>query len=227
MTLTGAVKSAAGKALAGAPVNWSFATAASPPPPTIHFTDVPPGHPYHDAIADLATRGIISGYGGDREGLFGPSDLVRRQQFAKMIVGSLGLPVSEADFPHPDVPFVDLGPDNPADLYPHEYVAVCARNGITLGKDATHFDPFNYITRYQVISMVVRAANNLTPGLLMPPPPDYGIWRGDRDHGANAASAEYNGLLTGLTLSALNPRGSMTRGEVAQVLHNLLDLLAY
>ncbi len=52
------------KALAGAPVNWSFATAASPPPPTIHFTDVPPGHPYHDAIADLATRGIISGYGG-------------------------------------------------------------------------------------------------------------------------------------------------------------------
>ncbi len=55
---------------------------------------------------------------------------------------------------------------------------MCARNGITLGKDATHFDPFNYITRYQVISMVVRAANNLTPGLLMPPPPDYGIWRG-------------------------------------------------
>ncbi len=65
------------------------------------FSDVRADHPYYAAITDLASRGIISGYGGDREGLFGPSDLVRRQQFAKMIVGSLGLPVSEADFPHP------------------------------------------------------------------------------------------------------------------------------
>ena len=153
VTLTTAVKSAGGVSLAGAPVTWSFTTAAGGGPGGITFTDVPPGHPYYDAINDLASRGIIGGYGGGR---FGPGDPIRRQQFAKMIVGTLGLPVQETDFPNPDVPFTDLGADDLTDLYPHEYVAVCARNAITLGKTPTTFDPYSYITRYQVISMVVR-----------------------------------------------------------------------
>ena len=219
VTLTGAVESEAGASLAGAPVVWTFTTAAATAP---SFTDVPSGHPFYGAITDLASRGIIGGYGG---GLFGPNDPVRRQQFAKMIVGALDLPVSEADFPHPDVPFTDLDAyDNPADLYPHEYVAVCARNAITLGKTLTTFDPYNFITRYQVISMVVRGADKVRPGVLVAPPAGFGAWRNDSNHGANAARAEYNGLLNGLNLSALNPYGNMSRGEVAQILHNLIVL---
>lgn len=45
-------------------------------------------------------------------------------------------------------------------------------------------------------------------------------------HGANAAYAEYNGLLNGIGLAGLSPYGSATRGEVAQILHNLLTKLA-
>ena len=101
-------------------------------------------------------------------------------------------------------------------------MAVCAANGITLGKTETSFDPIGNITRYQVISMVVRTADNLQPGLLTPPPSGFGTWSGDPTHGSNAARAEYNSLLSGLSLSSLNPYGNMTRGEVAQVLHNLL-----
>lgn len=223
VTLSSAVKSETGVALAGAPVTWSFTTAAGGGPGGITFTDVPPGHPYYDAINDLASRGIIGGYGGGR---FGPGDPIRRQQFAKMIVGTLGLPVQETDFPNPDMPFTDLGADDLTDLYPHEYVAVCARNAITLGKTPTTFDPYSYITRYQVISMVVRAADGRRPGLLVAPPAGFGTWRGDSVHGANAARAEYNGLLSGLSLSALNPYGNMSRGEVAQILHNLIVLLS-
>jgi hypothetical protein len=48
----------------------------------------------------------------------------------------------------------------------------------------------------------------------------------DPTHGANAARAEYNGLLQGLHLGALDPYGDMSRGEVVQVLCNLIDLLA-
>ena len=58
------------------------------------FPDVPASHPYHNAIVDLATRGIINGYAN---GNFGPGDDVMRQQFAKMMVGTGGYSVSEAD----------------------------------------------------------------------------------------------------------------------------------
>lgn len=39
------------------------------------------------------------------------------------------------------------------------------------------------------------------------------------------ARAEYSNLLASFDLSALGPYGNMNRGEVAQVLHNLLDML--
>ena len=185
------------------------------------FPDVPNTHPYYTAITDLASRGIIGGYGN---GNFGPGDTVTRQQFAKMIVGTGGYPVSESDI----CPFGDVSKGGAGTLFPDNFVAVCAANGITTGYTATLFKPYNNITRYQVISMVVRMANNLQPSLLATPPADWaatGTWRNDATHGANAARAEYNGLLEGLNLVALTPSGNMTRGEVAQVLHNLLGVL--
>jgi hypothetical protein len=182
------------------------------------FPDVPGTHPYCEAIADLANRGIIDGY---TNGYFGPNDPVRRQQFAKMVTGAGGYPVSEADVCH----FTDVETSDATTLYPDNFIAVCAAKGITVGKTATTFDPYSYITRYQVISMVVRAADDLDPGLLATPPSGYGTWRADPTHGANAARAEYGGLLAGLDLTTLNPYGNMPRGEVAQVLHNLIQLL--
>jgi len=182
------------------------------------FPDVPSSHPYYAGINDLASRGIILGY---EDGRFGPADPVRRQQFAKMIVLAGAYPVSEANV----CPFTDVAGSGPAEFYPDNYVAVCAANGITLGKTETTFDPYGYITRLQVMSMVVRAANDLQPGLLMAPPAGWSgeaAWTADPTHGANAARAEYNGLLDGLDLSSLSPYGNMPRGEVAQVLHNLL-----
>ena len=127
------------------------------------FGDVQPGHPYYTAINGMAERGVIGGYSN---GNFGPSDPVTRQQFAKMVVLAMGLAVLESDFPNSAVPFIDLGADDPNSLYPHEYVAVCALNGITTGKTPTTFEPLSNITRQQMISMVVRAADNLASGTL-------------------------------------------------------------
>ncbi|MBN1458565.1 MAG: S-layer homology domain-containing protein [Armatimonadetes bacterium] len=185
------------------------------------FPDVPASHPYHDAIIDLAGRDIIGGY---ENGNFGPEDPVTRQQFAKMIVGTGGYSVSENDI----CPFTDVVKGGDTTLYPDNFVAVCAVHGITTGKTPTTFDPYSNITRYQVISMVVRAADDLQPGLLDSPPTGWTSaagWENDFTHGANAARAEYGGLLAGLDLSTLVPHGYMTRGEVAQVLYNLLGTL--
>ncbi|MBN1630523.1 MAG: S-layer homology domain-containing protein, partial [Thermoleophilia bacterium] len=185
------------------------------------FPDVPATHPYYAAINDLASRSIINGYGN---GDFGPGDPVTRQQFAKMVVLTGGYPVSETNICY----FTDVERSDDTSFYPDNYVAVCAANGITVGKTATTFDPYARITRYQVLSMVVRMADNLQAGLLGAPPPGWSAaagWDTDPTHGSNAATAECNGLLAGLDLPALSPYGDMSRGEVAQVLHNLLGLL--
>lgn len=182
------------------------------------FPDVPSSHPYYAAINHLADRSIIS---GKTDGKFYPGDSVTRQQFAKMVVLTGDYPVSEADL----CPFADVEVSGPGELFPDNYVAVCAARGITLGTSATTFSPYASITRLQVVSMVVRAADDLQPGLLAPPPAGWlpsGTWALDATHGANAVRAEYNGLLDGLDLASLVPTGFMTRGEVAQILHNLL-----
>ena len=193
-----------------------FATAAA----TI-FPDVPTDHPYAGAIADLAERNIILGY---TDGSFGPERSVTRQQFAKMIVLTSGHHVSEQDV----CLFPDVQVSGPGGLYPDNYVAVAAARGITLGTSPQTFSPYRDISRFQVITMVVRAVDDLYPGLLGGPPPGFtASWNPDQspDHGPNARRAEYNGLLDVIPLETLDPWAPMPRGEVAQVLHNLLTKL--
>ncbi|MCE5254366.1 MAG: S-layer homology domain-containing protein [Actinomycetia bacterium] len=188
---------------------------------TRDFPDVPTTHPHYEAICDLASRGIITGY---TSGAFGPGDPVTRQQFAKMIVLAGGYSVSEGDV----CPFTDVEKSGASDLYPDNFVAVCAARGITKGRSATIFDPTGTITRYQAVSMVVRMMDDVRPGLLTTPPAGWtsrGGWEADATHGANSARAEYNGVLAGLDLAALTPYGRMSRGEVAEVLHKVLGKL--
>ncbi len=188
---------------------------------TPSFPDVSTNHKYYTAISDLAARGII---GGKTDGKFWPDESVTRQQFAKMAVLTGEYPVSESDV----CTFSDVDKGDASTLFPDNYIAVCAAMGITQGKTSTTFDPYSYITRLQVASMVVRMANNLQQGLLADPPTGWAgndNWASDLTHGANAKLAEYNGLLAGLDLASLSPSGNMTRGEVAQVLYNLLGKL--
>jgi N-acetylneuraminic acid mutarotase len=192
------------------------------------FPDVPSAHSYYQAITGMADRGVIGGYGN---GDFGPSDPVTRQQFAKMIVLTMGLTVTGTEV----CPFTDVATQVGNDpFYPSRYVAICAAKSITNGKTATAFAPSDKITRAQVLTMIVRAADKLTPGTLESIPSAQ--WTGglptynDPTHGANLKKAEYNGLLAGIN----GPTGSLaywhtvenaTRGEVAQMLWNLIGLM--
>ncbi len=194
----------------------SFAATAAAVPPK--FPDVPAHHPYHQAVYELADQGIISGYA---DGTFGPGDSVLRQQFAKMIVKTLGLPVSAEDHcPFGDVP-TNLDPHDP--LYPDKYVAVCAAHRITVGKTPTTFDPYASITREQLITMVVRAA-----GLPAAPsgytPPFTTSQFSTEEHYANVGKAHHAGLLEGLQGlgTGYNFTLAASRGECAQLLYNLL-----
>jgi len=160
--------------------------------------------------------GIVSGFGN---GTFGPNNLVTRQQFAKMVVRTLNLPVSEND----KCSFTDVGSNlylnDP--FYPDHYVAVCAAHHITDGVTPTTFAPYSNLTRAQLITMVARAAN-------LPEPPDnYSPVFGNFSaiHYPWARKAAYAGLLQGLQGmgSSYGFWASATRGEVCVMLYNLLQ----
>ncbi len=182
------------------------------------FVDVGLDYPYRVAIDGMADAELITGY---PEHKFRPDNPVWRAQFAKMIDGALSLRPTEAM----TSPFTDLGPDDPESLYPHEYVAAAYASGITQGLSPTIFGPFTDISRAQVVTMAVRALQNLRPGSLTSPPSDYAgsVPAFSPVHSPNMRLAEYNGLLDGLV--GLGPSwdawASASRGEVAQMLWNI------
>lgn len=218
-SLTTDIQSAAGMPLA-AEVSWQFTTVGGS-----FFLDVPGTHPYFQAIQGMAEASIINGYdvAGGKE--FRPDNDVWRWQFAKMICGALGLAVNESLV----APFPDLGPDSPANLEPHDYVAAATAEQIIRGYPDGTFRAYTPISRAQVVTMVVRALSNRYPGTLAAPPSGFTATWGSfhSEHGPNARIAEFNGLLQGLPLgsAANDPWQAMPRGEVAQVLWNMMELI--
>lgn len=195
------------------------------------FTDVIPGVRYFEAIQGMGAQGLVEGYpvgsGGYRE--FRPTNPVLRAQYAKMMVGALGLGVDEAMTPPVD--FRDLGRDVSTNLYPHEYVWTAYGNNIIKGYTDGTFRPYVAISRGHAVTMTVRALQKLHPSVLQTVPATFvQTWGKDLlpEHSANARIAEYNHLLDGLPLTTTSADGkaAMSRGEVAQLLWNMMDLVA-
>ena len=176
---------------------------------------------YATPLADLKSRSIMV---GDVSGDMHADDPVTRQQFAKLIALTVGLQVTEADI----CAFKDVTRSGPGGLFPDNYVAAVAARGITTGLSGGLFAPYEDIARGQVVSMVVRAVKAVRPQVLVQPPGSYrATWDAPLapTHNLNAALAEHNGLLGGLSLADLDPWGAMSRGEVAQVLYNLVGFV--
>ncbi len=180
------------------------------------FSDLTPESPYFAAITDLAGKGIVAGFS---DGTFRPNDTVTRQQFAKMIVKTLGLEVTGKEVS----PFTDVVAQTGSDpFYPAKYVAVCAASGITSGKTATTFAPKESITRQQLITMVARAAGLDEPALRYSPvflPSQFSL----DEHYANASRASYVGLLDRLLGVGVGYdfKAPSTRAECAQLLSTM------
>ena len=200
-----------------------------PPPDSMGtgFGDISTS-PYETAIESLAAAGIVNGFA---DGTFKPDAAVKRAQFAKMIVGVLGIVPADSTVTR----FTDLGTPDEAG-YPHRWVQAAYDRAITQGTNAagTLFAPWEPIRRDQLAGMIVRGAKDVMTGALEEPPagaPSLFAGVGE-PHGDNLRIAEYNGLLEGLLDAGavggadLTGAGwdvvlSATRGEVAQMLYNL------
>lgn len=200
-------------------------TTTAPSGPRV-FSDVAPTHPYHEAIATMYQKRIISGYSTEGLPVFRPDNKVTRAQFAKMICGALGIEVTE----NMTSPFTDLGPDLPADLFPHEYIAAAYAAGFTTGKTASTYAPASNISRAQLLTMVVRALTGLAPDVLLLTPPSSfkcTVRNLDSTHGPNVRVAQFNNLLEGIVGIDGNwsAQTAATRGETAQILWRAMGKL--
>lgn len=183
------------------------------------FPDVSATHPYHLQIEVLAQLGVVGGF---VDGRFRPDVPVTRQQFAKMVVLAMRIPVSEADISA----FGDVTRTGPETLFPDNYVAAVAREGITtgtkkpVGTTPGLFSPGAEISLAQVVTMMTRASGRT----LTNPPSGYRSAWGDfnASHGPPARLAQYNGLLRYFPAATLSPWKKATRAEVAALLYNLM-----
>lgn len=110
-----------------------------------HFTDVPAGAYYADAVKWAVAEGITS---GTSPTTFSPNNGCTRAQMVTFLWRAAGCPEPESDYE----PFRDV----PKDAYYRKAVLWAAGEGITSGTSATTFSPNATVTRAQTVTFLWR-----------------------------------------------------------------------
>lgn len=113
---------------------------------TVIFSDVVEHWAKND-IAKMYALGIVSGVGDNK---FEPDRQVTRAEFVKMLLGTLGLNISDVDCSFSDVS---------KDKWYYKYVANAVKLNIVKGVSAIEFGAERAITREDASTMVYRAIN--------------------------------------------------------------------
>ena len=174
-----------------------------PEAPALPFTDVSEGDWYHDAVAYCWENGIMDGTSGTA---FAPNMLLNRAMMAQVLYNLAGgTPAAAAGFP-------DVSPT----AWYADAVNWAAANGYVTGYDNGLFGPGADLTRAQMAASLYRDGAAPAPA-------------GSLDGFADAASASAyavdalrwavgEGLLTGKDGGRLDPTGTASRAELAQIL---------
>ena len=176
---------------------------AEPETPTLPFTDVAEGAWYYDAVAYCWENGIMDGTSGT---VFAPNLLLNRAMMAQVLYNLAdGTASTAAGFP-----------DVAASAWYADAVNWAAANGYVTGYDNGSYGPEDSLTREQLAVILYRYAGSPKPA-------------GSLDVFADAASASAyavdalrwavgEGLLTGKDGGRLDPTGTASRAELAQIL---------
>ena len=166
------------------------------------------------AIERLYREKIIS---GKAEGEFCPSDLVKREEFVKMVMCALDFEDGEGS-----LDFDDVFEDNWA--YP--YILSAVNKGIVIGKTLNSFGMGDYITREQIAVILARAATLKGAELKAP---------GDEMFSDEAEISDYaitfvkimkaSGLISGYEDNTFKAKNNATRAEAAVMIARLLELI--
>jgi hypothetical protein len=121
----------------------------------VDFFDVPPGHPFHANIVELARAEITAGCGG---GNYCPADAVTRAQMAVFLLkgahGSSWIPDDVGDYYFTDVP---------PGSFAEDWINYTAWAGITSGCGSGIYCPGNPVTRAQMAVFILKTEGDFYP----------------------------------------------------------------
>ncbi|MPM20458.1 Endo-1,4-beta-xylanase A [bioreactor metagenome] len=179
----------------------------------VSFADVASGAWYADAVTFLAARGITS---GTTATAFGPDATLTRGHFITLLLRACGV----AAVTNPADNFSDAG-----STYYTGYLAAAKTLGITTGVGSNRFAPEQAITRQEMFTLLynaLKALDKLPSGTSGKTLADFT----DASDIASWAQGTMAALVKAGTVTGsggkLNPAGTTTRAEMAQVLYNLL-----
>ncbi len=171
------------------------------------FTDVAAEAWYYDAVGEVVERGLMNGTG---DYTFSPDTVLTRAMAATVLHSMAGQPEAGKT-----TPFIDVA----ADQWYADAVQWAAANGIMTGY-AGAFRPDQPITREQLAAILYRYAQqqgyDTTAGADLSGFADASEISDYAVAAMQWANAE--GLINGMTDSALAPQGSATRAQMAAIL---------
>lgn len=123
---------------------WRAAGCPAPKTAKCPFVDVDKQSPHYQAILWASEKGITEGFDATH---FKPNDTVTRAQFVTFLWRYEGKPAVKGS-----CPFVDVDSASPY----YKAILWASKEGVTLGYDATHFQPNTPCSRGQVVTFIYR-----------------------------------------------------------------------
>lgn len=181
------------------------------------FSDVSADSWYYNAVSYVTSEGLMK---GTSEDLFSPGQKLSRAMTVTILHRLAGTPSAGTAASFADVE---------SGSWYDEAVAWAAEHGIVTGYDATHFGPEDYITREQMAAIFCRYAEDagmdtaaggssidlaavFTDGSEVSPYAQASVkWAVD------------SGLISGRDDGTLDPKGTASRAEAAQILQNFCE----
>lgn len=181
---------------------------------SVPFNDVSYGDWYYNAVQFVYSRGIMDGVDYYK---FAPNGTITRGMIVTMLWRMAGEP-----FEMPVTSFTDVE----IGRYYTTAVAWACRNGIADGMGETKFGPNDAITREELVTLMYRYAQYFGHSCIGTSIEGFADAGSVSSYAYNAMCWAYKaGVVTGTTGSRLNPQGTASRAEAAQMIMSFYSFL--
>lgn len=181
---------------------------------SVPFNDVSYGDWYYNAVQFVYSRGIMDGVDYYK---FAPNGTITRGMILTMLWRMAGEP-----FEMPVTSFTDVE----IGRYYTTAVAWACRNGIADGMGESTFGPNDAITREELVTLLYRYAQYFGHSCIGTSIEGFADAGSVSSYAYNAMCWAYKaGVVTGTTGSRLNPQGTASRAEAAQMIMSFYSFL--